>query len=93
MMDRMSLPACHTPPCPPGMAIADPHAHAAWHAELREQATAGDSIATVGDLICAWLDELDVAAVEQLVLASEPTMTDSPVAGTIEVLRKLAREQ
>lgn len=82
------LVACHEPPCS-GQAIADRGAHQLWHEEQRAAPTEHDL--TFGDIVAGWLDELDPQAIEELVLAEAPSMSESAVAGTIRVLRKLAR--
>jgi hypothetical protein len=75
-----------------GAGVLNGEQHRAWHAGQGMQVgeVDADGGVALGELIVGWLDEIDPQAVEQLVLAAEPTMTDSPIAGTIAVLRQLA---
>lgn len=92
-MPPATAAVCTEPPCPAGIAIADPDAHRQWHEEQRVAFEAGAPLSelTVADVIVGWLDELDPDAVEQLVLSEAPSMGDSAVAGTIAVLKKMAK--
>lgn len=92
-MPPAELLACTEPPCPAGVAIADADAHRQWHADQRAalEAAAPLSELTVADVIVGWLDELDPDAIENLVLSEAPSMGDSAVAGTIAVLKRMAK--
>lgn len=93
MRAMVDVTECNEPPCA-GLAIANRERHEQWHADLRASAEAGPfSELTYGDVVVGWLDELDPDFVEQLVLSEAPSMGDSAVAGTIAVLKKLAKGQ